>query len=94
MSSMSTALLFPDINECLSKPCLNLGICHDEVDGYHCDCQGGYQGTICQKGAYFSGNNLHDIPVDEPRFWIGTFIYSRQPIKLDNNKTFPLSKEG
>ncbi|XP_072018635.1 uncharacterized protein [Amphiura filiformis] len=36
-------------NECLSNPCHNGGVCIDEIDDYHCKCDGtGYKGTRCQ----------------------------------------------
>ena len=35
-----------EINECQSMPCVN-GECVDEVNGYHCNCNAGYQGTNC-----------------------------------------------
>ena len=37
-----------DINECSSNPCLNGATCIDQVNGYSCNCQPGYQGVRCQ----------------------------------------------
>ena len=37
-----------DINECSSSPCRNGGMCVDQVNGYVCNCQPGYQGVHCQ----------------------------------------------
>ena len=28
-----------EIDECLPRPCVNHGVCSDEVDGYSCHCQ-------------------------------------------------------
>ena len=36
-----------EINECLSMPCGNGGLCHDDVNGYRCSCPAGYQGSTC-----------------------------------------------
>ncbi|XP_072018610.1 uncharacterized protein [Amphiura filiformis] len=37
------------IDECVSNPCNNKGMCIDEIDYYQCNCTGtGYQGDICQ----------------------------------------------
>ena len=39
-----------DINECDSSPCENGGTCEDQVNGYMCHCQSGYNGDHCQTG--------------------------------------------
>ena len=43
-------LLLSAIDECLSGPCENLGVCVDAVNGYTCACQPGYTGGHCQTG--------------------------------------------
>ena len=40
--------VFLDIDECLSKPCLNGGTCHNEVASYSCKCPRGFAGTNCE----------------------------------------------
>ena len=40
---------FSDRNECASSPCVN-GKCIDVVNGYRCECQSGYTGTVCDEG--------------------------------------------
>ena len=37
-----------DINDCSSNTCLNGATCIDQVNGYACNCQPGYQGVHCQ----------------------------------------------
>ena len=36
------------VNECLSSPCLNGGVCVDLVESYGCDCLSGFSGPECQ----------------------------------------------
>lgn len=35
-----------NINECSSSPCLNKGVCVDDVAGYRCTCVKGYIGRM------------------------------------------------
>ena len=35
------------VNECLSSPCGNNGICNDEENGYNCVCEDDWVGTHC-----------------------------------------------
>ncbi|KAE9538509.1 hypothetical protein AGLY_005608 [Aphis glycines] len=37
-----------DIDECMSTPCLNGGICHDLINGFRCNCTDNYMGAYCQ----------------------------------------------
>lgn len=43
---------FPDVDDCLSSPCLN-GKCVDKLSGYSCDCYYGFHGDNC-------GENIDD----------------------------------
>lgn len=43
-----TILIFTDINECQSNPCLHEGTCVDDVNEYHCQCLSDWQGPQCQ----------------------------------------------
>ena len=40
----------PDIDECGSSPCLNVGLCTDYVNSFTCDCAAGYTGVNCETG--------------------------------------------
>lgn len=42
--------IFPEINECLSQPCMNGGTCRDRVASYLCECEDGFSGQRCQTG--------------------------------------------
>lgn len=41
---MISPLPFPDVDECVSNPCIN-GDCVNTPGSYHCKCHEGYQGT-------------------------------------------------
>lgn len=46
----SLARLNADVDECVSQPCKNLGVCEDLVNGYTCHCIAGVTGVYCQTG--------------------------------------------
>eukprot|EP00057_Strongylocentrotus_purpuratus_P013451 XP_011667925.1 PREDICTED: fibropellin-1-like [Strongylocentrotus purpuratus] len=37
-----------DIDYCSTTPCMNGGICIDEVNNFTCNCAAGYKGDTCQ----------------------------------------------
>ena len=39
-----------DINECLSAPCKNGGLCYDRIGKYLCECRKGFNGALCETG--------------------------------------------
>lgn len=43
-----------DIDECASNPCQHNGTCTDQVNGYSCTCDSGYDGVHCQSGITIS----------------------------------------
>ena len=48
-------ILYLDIDDCATSPCQNGGSCTDQVNGYTCNCVGGYDGTNCENG---NNNNV------------------------------------
>ena len=43
-------LLFSDLDECVSSPCHNGGLCMDEPQGYSCQCAPGFSGMFFDEG--------------------------------------------
>ena len=41
------------VNECLSNPCQNGGMCRNDFKRYICECRPGYVGYNCQDRTYF-----------------------------------------
>lgn len=41
---VSGSLCEAEVNECMSSPCLNEGVCLDEVNKFTCSCTGGFTG--------------------------------------------------
>ena len=51
----NTGIFTSDIDECqLLQPCRNNGTCTDLINGYHCDCTAGFNGTNCTISKYIS----------------------------------------
>ena len=50
MCLFSCSALVTDVNECLTDPCLNGGICNDNIGGYNCTCPRQYVGETCEIG--------------------------------------------
>ncbi|XP_043830122.1 coagulation factor IX [Dromiciops gliroides] len=48
---------YVDGNQCESNPCLNGGVCKDEINAYECWCQRGYEGKNCELDASCSIKN-------------------------------------
>ena len=42
--------LFPDVNECLTSPCWNLGTCENVPGSYNCRCVAEWEGPNCEIG--------------------------------------------
>lgn len=47
-----------NINECDSNPCLNGGVCQDEVNAFSCVCKRGYWGKNCEMYLNIQKGNL------------------------------------
>ncbi len=52
--NLCTKILYdiPDVDECASNPCQNGGACNDDVNGYTCSCEPGYEGIECEISRY------------------------------------------
>ena len=48
------SLLYPDVNECDSSPCLNGARCVDLLKRYVCRCRDDYTGVTCERREYHS----------------------------------------
>ena len=46
----SVHLFLTDIDECVSQPCLNGGLCIEGVNQYFCFCQNRFTGNNCEIG--------------------------------------------
>ena len=44
------SILFTDIDDCTSQPCLNHGTCNDQVNSFKCNCKQGFTGPRCETG--------------------------------------------
>ena len=51
---MINNFFFSETNECLSSPCLNGGICIDQLDSYECNCSSSFIGLTCETGIIFA----------------------------------------
>ena len=47
-------ILFLEKNECDSNPCVNNGICQDEIGSYLCDCSRAWTGINCEIGTSYN----------------------------------------
>lgn len=43
---VSGSLCEVEVNECVSSPCLNEGVCVDEVNKFTCSCAAGFTGDL------------------------------------------------
>ena len=41
-----------DVKECSSEPCANGATCHEGINDYTCQCDGGYTGLHCETGRF------------------------------------------
>lgn len=47
----SGSLCEAEVNECISSPCLNEGMCVDEVNKFTCSCAAGFTGYWTETGS-------------------------------------------
>ena len=57
-------IIYADVDDCLSNPCQNSGICNDAVGLYSCNCINGYNGTHCETGKQAcSFSDIHELEI-------------------------------
>ena len=39
---------YSDIDECKPRPCMNEGVCTDQINAFSCSCAVGYKGSRCE----------------------------------------------
>ena len=82
-----------DEDECAGRPCLNGGICTDEINNYRCSCTSGFTGKNCETNVNecagnpcFNGGTCRDsflsFSCDCPPGFYGGFIQCN--IKLND----------
>ena len=49
----NNAALLARVDECLSEPCLNGGVCTDQAGGYSCACPEGFTGDNCDDSDWY-----------------------------------------
>ena len=47
-----------DIDDCADEPCQNGGTCVDQVNGFVCMCEDGFEGDVCQTGTTMDSLSL------------------------------------
>ena len=67
-----------DINECLTKPCQNRGVCVNNFGSYSCSCVSGFLGQNCETGTPNLWNYLDQCISLTPNL---IFRYRRVPEK-------------
>ena len=40
----------PDTDDCSPNPCLNEGVCTDQLNAFSCACVAGWEGSTCETG--------------------------------------------
>ena len=69
-------IIFPDIDECASSPCLNTATCVSQLNMYTCMCPRGWQGTNCNEGEFTLYNYLVSNVIFNVAFYIfGGLLY-------------------
>ena len=46
---IDTLIILLDIDDCLTNPCRNNGVCVDGVNAFTCNCARGYTGDDCSE---------------------------------------------
>lgn len=54
-------MVFSEIDECSSSPCINGGSCQDLTAAYKCNCNPGFTGTHCEIGILLQLQQVHPL---------------------------------
>lgn len=70
-----------NIDDCMSQPCKNFGICHDSIASYSCECPPGYTGMLKLKTFHVENELLNQIEI---KFSIAALIQTHfnMPIRI------------
>lgn len=62
--SVQRIILYLDIRECDTNPCMNNARCVELAGSYECVCQPGYSGINCAKGGHFTYNQTVNFVIE------------------------------
>lgn len=71
--------IFPDVNECLTRPCLNGGTCQNLPGSYKCKCKPGFLGRRCETGNLKGYFFLNHLPFEYYLLWLNVSATSDLP---------------
>ena len=88
---------FTDINECDSNPCMNSGLCSNEVNTYTCDCTGtGFSGQQCETGSMNSLSivRVYYVSIERNKVCCLHFLTTFLSLDIDECQSNPCQNSG
>ena len=79
-------LMFSDIDECLSSPCVNGGNCMDGIDSFTCVCIPGFTGPTCAIRKYMVIKLIQHCLVYRPQ----SNILTEKKIPMEKNENIKI----